>query len=151
MRIVNSKGSLSVELVAGLVVVVFIALCIIDLTGLACAAQYNFVVCTEAAQVAASGPPDQADLRASAVVNRSGGTNNSLVVWKLVMPQPPQVSLAGSTINQLEQSGGPVVGTVIVSTKIDVNMRVLGPLLGQDTVTLVANRTFPFTYCYPPP
>jgi Flp pilus assembly protein TadG len=143
----HQRGTLTVEYVVGIIVLTILALAMVDFAVVMLGAQYNFAVCTESAQVAASGPPQLANLRALTVVDRSRRASQWFV-QSLEMPEAPVVSLTASQQAQ-SAGGGPIAGTVCVTTLIHINLPIIGPLIGKDAVVLKANRTFPFTYCSP--
>jgi len=146
----SKKGNVSVEFIVGLVVLVPVIFIGTDLAAVVVGAQFNDATCEEAARVAAAGPPDQANNRAAIVIARAAKVNSTFGS-SLSMVGTPTVTISGPTAAQLTASGGPVIGTVSVTTQVLVKAVFLSLLQGTNYITLTSTRLVPFTYSYASP
>ncbi len=146
----SKKGNVSVEFIVGLAVLVPVIFIGTDLAAVVVGAQFNDSTCDEAARVAAAGPPSQASSRAGIVIARAAVVNSSFG-RSLTMVGSPTVNITGPTVAQLTASGGPVTGTVSVTTQVLVKTAFLSLLQGQNYITLTSTRLVPFTYSFPSP
>jgi Flp pilus assembly protein TadG len=146
----SKKGNVSIEFIIGLAVLIPVIFIGTDLAAVVVGAQFNDATCDEAARVAAAGPPSQASSRAGIVISRAAVVNSSFGS-SLTMIGSPTVNISGPTAAQLAASGGPVIGTVSVTTQVLVKTAFLSLLLGQNYITLTSTRLEPFTYSYPGP
>jgi hypothetical protein len=147
---VRTRGNISIEFVLGLVVVTMLGLGVLDLSAILLGVQFNDSLCTEASQMAAGGPPDQAAQRAGVVIARGQGLNNWFVS-NITLAGSPLVSLTGPTVDTLRSTGGAVNGLVSVSTLVQVHLPVLGSMVGTYTPRFQTTRTSQFRYSYPTP
>lgn len=138
-------GQSTIEVIAGILVLIPIALFAIDGVTLFMGASLNSQVCRDAARAAANGPPTVMSptltprQRAEAVVRRTQKNEGA------VRLQPDVVCRESVTRVPTPPWGGIVEGTVTVTTAVDV----YPPFLLKCTmprVTLRNEQTFPFTY-----
>jgi Flp pilus assembly protein TadG len=146
----RGKGSSLVELAVGLMALIPIVLVIIDLCVIIIAVQVNDSTCREAARVAASGSPLDAQTRAMTIIDRANlrqsGLFSNFTLISLVSTVSPQ------DLQALSTSGGPVKGTVTVETDVAVRPFVVQWVYtGQSPLHFRAQQSFPFTYVVPTP
>jgi Flp pilus assembly protein TadG len=144
----DKRGSSFVELGAGLIVLIPIVLVIFDLCAIVIGVQVNDSTCREAARVAASGNPLDAQSRAQAIIDRANlhassfASNFSLA--SCVSTVTPQDVAALGTF------GGPLTGTVTVQTDVSIHAFVVQLVYsGQSPLHFRSQQVFPFTYVVP--
>jgi len=142
------KGQSIVELAVGLMALIPIVLVIFDLAVIVIGVQVNDSTCREAARVAASGDPNDAQARAAAVVaranQRASGMLSNFVLVNVNNTVTAQQMLA------LQPYGGPVQGTVTVQTEVDIRPFVVQyAYAGKSPLTFRSQQSFPFTYVVP--
>ena len=125
-----------------------IVLVIFDLAVIVIGVQVNDSTCREAARVAASGDPNDAQARAAAVVaranQRASGMLSNFVLVNVNNTVTAQQMLA------LQPYGGPVQGTVTVQTEVDIRPFVVQyAYAGKSPLTFRSQQSFPFTYVVP--
>ena len=149
MRSRRSKGSSFVELAIGLMALIPIVLVVIDLCVIVIAVQVNDSTCREAARVAASGNPVDAQTRALAIIDRTNsrqsGMFSDFTLISLVSSVTPQ------DLQTLGTYGGPVKGTVQVETEVAVRPFVVQWVTGHSPLHFRAQQSFPYTYVFPNP
>ncbi len=144
------SGSSLVELAVGLMALIPIVLVVVDLCVIVIAVQVNEATCREAARVAATGSPMDAQTRAMSIIDHANTRQSGL------FSDYSLVSLV-SNVNPVEfkaltLSGGPVKGTVTVQTDVAVHPFVVQWVYqGQSPLHFRAQQTFPFTYVVPAP
>ena len=150
VRLRGGKGSSLVELAVGLMALIPIVLVVIDLCVIVIAVQVNDSTCREAARVAASGSPLDAQPRAMTIIdranNRQSGLFSNFTLISLVS------TVTAQDLQVLSTSGGPVKGTVTVETDVAVRPFVVQWVyIGQSPLHFRAQQSFPFTYVVPTP
>jgi hypothetical protein len=142
------QGQSIIELAVGLMALIPIVLVIFDLAVIVIGVQINDSTCREAARVAASGDPSDAQARAGAVVARAnqraqGMLSNFVLVNVNNTVTPAQMAA-------LQPYGGPVQGTVTVQTEVDIRPFVVQfAYSGKSPLTFRSQQSFPFTYVVP--
>lgn len=162
MRYSRKRGQSIIELCVGLTVLVPIVLLVFDLAVIVMAVQINDSTCREAARVAASGNLGDLSInslatsdlykRANAVVLRantqSAGILSNFALFALTT-NPPEASIK-ATILSLGNTGGPVTGTVSVTTTVEVRpFLVKYAYNGGAPLVFQSRQSFPFTYVVP--
>jgi Flp pilus assembly protein TadG len=143
-----TKGSSLVELATGLLVLIPIVLVLFDLSVIVIAVQMNDSTCREAARVAASGNPLDAQTRAMAIISRANsrqvGMASNFTLVGLVS------TVTAQDIQNVGSYGGPVDGTVTVETEVQVRPFVVQYIYnGQNPLHFRSKQSFPFTYVVP--
>src|SRR5271156_6852678 len=115
----NHRGQSIVELVAGLIVVIPVLLVLIDCAFVLSGVQMADSTCREAARIAASGDPAQADTRIASFLAKANSSAKGMVKdYRLAGAGGVQFTPAD--IVQEEQPllayGGPLQGSVTVKT-----------------------------------
>lgn len=135
------SGQSTVELIAGVIVIIPIILCLVDLSIIAQSSFKNDSICREACRAAAAGDPKDCQKNAEQEIskyNTAGGFT--------------RFSLAGSPTTQnleLPASGhGLVRGTVSVKTSASVHAPFIIGFFSPN-FTLQTEQSFPFTYTMP--
>ncbi|HMY03648.1 MAG TPA: hypothetical protein PKA48_09850 [Candidatus Obscuribacter sp.] len=143
------RGQSSVELVAGLIILVPIVLVLFDLAVIVLGVQINDSTCREAARVASIGDPTDCDKRARAVVARANAQGSSMLSNFQMFSCTSTVTPA--QVNAMKLNfGGPVSGTVTVVTRVDIHPFVVHyAYSGGAPITFQATQTYPFTYVVP--
>lgn len=142
------RGQSSVELVCGLILLVPLVLLLFDLCIVVLAVQINDSTCREAARVASTGDPTNANTRATAVVARANKQGSSMLSnFTLVSCNS---SVTAADIAALQPYGGPVTGTVSVVTRVDVKPFIVKYAYGGGApLQFQSSQTFPFTFVVP--
>lgn len=148
----KSLGQSTVELCAGLFILVPLVLVLFDLAVIVIGVQVNDQTCRQAARSASSGSPATAYDRAQAIIARANAQGSSML---------SRFTLAGFTLNPasvitdvttppLSIYGGTVSGTVTVETTVEVRPFIV-PYVYSGGAPLVfrSSQTFPFTYVVP--
>lgn len=162
MKFIRKRGQSIVELCVGLIVLVPIVLVVFDLAVIVMAVQVNDSTCREAARVAASGNVGElatvalnaSDIyrRADAVVKRANAQAAGMLSnFQLEsVSTSPATSVIQNTIQSLGLTGGPVTGTVTVTTTVEVRPFVVKyAYSGGQPITFRSSQSFPFTYVVP--
>ena len=148
------SGQSTVELCAGLLVLVPLVLVLFDLAVIVIGVQVNDQTCRQAARSASSGDPATAQQRAEAIIARANQQGSSM----LSNFQLSQFTFNPGTViadtNALRTSnggyGGTVSGTVTVRTSVEIRPFVVPAVYsGGAPLVFVAEQTFPFTYLVP--
>ncbi|MCA0314901.1 MAG: hypothetical protein LCH63_13850 [Candidatus Melainabacteria bacterium] len=148
-RRTKAKGQSSVELVAGLIILVPIILCLFDLAVIVIGVQINDATCREAARVASIGDPTDCNKRAQAIVARANAQGSSMLSNFQLQSCTSTISPAQITAMKAN-FGGPVSGTVSVVTQVDIKPFVVHyAYSGGAPLTFQARQTYPFTYVVP--
>lgn len=137
-----------VELVVGMVVLIPIVLVLFDLTVIVIAVQVNDSTCRDAARLAASGDPTQAQIRAGAAVARANSnTGGMLSKFRLVSVVS---TVTAAQIQALQPYGGSLKGTIRVVTEATVTPFIVQwAYSGGAPLKFRSQQTFPFTYVVP--
>jgi Flp pilus assembly protein TadG len=144
----RKKGSSFVELATGLIVLIPIALAIFDFCIIVMGVQVNDSTCREAARVAASGNPLDAQSRAQAIIDRANShassTASSFSLVSVLSTVTPQ------DVQALGTFGGLLKGSVTVQTDVSIRpMIVQFVFSGGAPLHFRSEQTFPFTYVVP--
>ncbi len=140
-------GSSFVELVTGLLVLIPISLVLFDLAVIVIAVQINDSTCREAARVAASGNPLDAQTRAMAIIDRANLKQSMASNFSLVSVNS---TISAQDIQAVGVYGGPLEGTVTVETDVQVKPFVVQYIYnGQNPLHFRSKQSFPFTYVVP--
>ncbi len=149
-------GSVSIELVMGIIIFVFIGFLFLDLQLLLGGAMLNDAMAQDAARSAAMGPPGKLMvgkdrivsenqspyLRAFAIIKNSRA--RLLTPFELV--QPIKVTETIDSPVPSERFGGPVLGTVTVDTTMLIHPKFVLGFLKLDTFKIVSAKTFPYSF-----
>jgi len=142
------KGQSLIELAVGLMALIPIVLVIFDLAVIVIGVQINDSTCREAARVAASGDPTDAQARAAAVVARANQRAQGMLSNFVLVNVNNTVTAA--QMQALQPYGGPVQGTVTVQTEVDIRPFVVQfAYSGKSPLTFLSQQSFPFTYVVP--
>lgn len=144
----KSIGQSAVELCTGLIVLVPIILVLFDLAVIVLGVQLNDATCREAARVAALGDPTTCSARALAVINRANNQSSALLSNFQLKNCTSTVTAA--QIAAMQPFGGPVSGTVSVTTEVDIRPFVVYLVYtGSSPLHFQSVQTYPFTYTVP--
>jgi len=143
----RKRGQSIIELAVGLMALIPIVLVVFDLAVIIIGVQINDSTCREAARVAASGNPADANERAAAVVARQNlKTSGMLSNFQLKTVN----SVVTSDLVQLQKYGGPVQGTITIETEVDIKPFVVQYAYnGQSPLKFRARQGFPYTFVFP--
>lgn len=147
----RKNGQSIIELAVGILVLVPIVLVLFDLAVLVLGVQINDSVCRDAARAAASGNPADIKARAQAIVNRVNAQSSGMLS-NFVLKDCSTSSVSKQNIDNAKQYGGPVTGTVTVTTQVDIRPFVVTWVYqGGDPLKFNSRQSFPFTYVFPNP
>jgi hypothetical protein len=147
MRRKRRRGQSIVELAVGLMALIPIVLVVFDLAVIVIGVQINDSTCREAARVAASGDPKDAQDRAGAVVARANQRAAGMLSNFVLKTVTTNVT---SDLTQLAKYGGPVQGTILIETEVDIKPFVVQfAYSGHSPLTFRSRQSFPFTYVFP--
>lgn len=148
LRLRNFSGQSATELCMGLIVLVPIILVLFDLSVIVLGVQLNDATCREAARVAALGDPTTCSTRAQAVINRANNQGSSMLSnFQLITCNS---SVSAADIAAMQPYGGPVSGTVSVTTRVDIKPFVVHLVYtGSSPLHFQSVQTYPFTYTVP--
>ena len=129
-------------------VLVPIVLVLFDLTVIVLGVQLNDATCREAARMASIGDPTTSDARAKAVIARANKSGSSMLSNFVLLKCDSSVT--ASDINAMKPYGGPVSGTVNVSTEVDIRPFVVHIVYqGTSPLKFQSAQTYPITYVVP--
>ncbi len=144
----SAKGSSLLELSVGLIVLIPVILVLFDLCVIVLNVQVNDSTCREAARVAASGNPLDAQARAMAIINRANSSPSSMLSNFTLVSLDSTVT--AQDIAALGTYGGPVKGTVTVTTQVDVRPFIVQYVFsGKTPLHFNSKQSFPCTYLVP--
>ncbi|MBU6453024.1 MAG: hypothetical protein KGS72_14665 [Cyanobacteria bacterium REEB67] len=148
LRLRRVNGQSAAELCAGLMLLVPIILVLFDLSVIVLGVQLNDATCREAARVAALGDPTNCSTRAQAVINRANKQGSSMLSnFQLITCTS---SVTAADIAAMQPFGGPVSGTVSVTTRVDIRPFVVHLVYtGSSPLHFQSVQTYPFTYTVP--
>lgn len=147
MKRSKKRGQSIIELAVGLMALIPIILVVFDLAIIVIGVQINDSTCREAARVAASGAPADVDARAKAVVARANQRSQGMLSNFVLISDKANVV---SDLTTLQKYGGPVQGTVVVETEVDIKPFVVQfAYNGQSPLKFRSRQSFPFTYVFP--
>lgn len=143
----RARGQSTIELVAGIIVIIPIVLFGLDAATLFMAQSLNSQVCRDAARAASNGPPsaifpNSPKQRAELVVRRTNKTEGAIRL-------NPEVTVTENLRQPLptQPFGGVVDGEVTVETSVDVAPPfIIKNVVPKGLVTIKASQTFPFTW-----
>jgi uncharacterized protein (UPF0333 family) len=146
---VRKRGQSIIELAVGIIVLVPIVLVLFDLAVLVLGVGINDSVCRDAARAAASGSPTDIQARAEAIINRMNAKSSSMLSnFKLIGCKMDGISQ--QDIQNAQQFGGPVTGTVTVTTEVEIRPFVVKVVYqGDKPLVFRARQCFPFTFVFP--
>lgn len=139
------NGQSTIEMIAGVIVIMPVILFLFDLAVVLLSVQVNDAACRDAARAAAAGPPSQLTDRANTIVNnfyKSGGYISKIEVI-------PNGTQANITATPDPVYGGPYTGTAQVTTKMTINVPVTVKGILPTQVQLNAVHSMPITYIAP--
>ena len=148
LRLRRVSGSSAAELCAGLMLLVPIILVLFDLSVIVLGVQLNDATCREAARVAALGDPSNCSTRAQAVITRANHQGSTMLSnFQLINCNS---SVTSTDIKNMQPFGGPVSGTVSVTTRVDIRPFVVHLVYtGSSPLHFQSVQTYPFTYTVP--
>lgn len=140
-----------IELGAGMVVLLPIMLSLLDFSVVTLGAQSNDLTCREAARIAASGDPAEANDRVKAFITQANGRSRGMASnFELVNPgvefQPANIVQQAQALSDY---GGPVQGMVTVHTKVHVSPFLVRIIRPGKPIEFQSVHSFPFTYIVP--
>lgn len=142
------RGQSLLEVSIALFLIVPVVLLVLDLAMIIIGVQANDTTCREAARLAASGDPNTAKLRATAVIARANNNINGFVSnFSLVALDSTVTSAQLASLNPY---GGTITGAVTVSTEVEVRPFLVHWLYsGKQPLTFRSRQSYPFTYVVP--
>ncbi len=148
MGLRNNRGSSFIELATGLLALIPVVLVIFDLCIIVMGVQINDSTCREAARVAASGNPLQAQSRAQAIIDRANSRASGMVTNFVLANFASTVT--AEDVAELGTYGGPVKGTVTIETDVSIHPIVVQLVYtGKSPLHFRSQQSFPFTYVVP--
>lgn len=146
----KSLGQSTVELCAGLFLLVPLVLVLFDLAVIVIGVQVNDQTCRQAARSASSGNPATAYDRAQAIIARANAQGSSMLSRFTLAGFSFNPGTVIADANNLVPYGGTVSGTVTVQTTVEVRPFIV-PYVYSGGAPLVfrSSQTFPFTYVVP--
>jgi hypothetical protein len=152
----SNRGTGLVELAAGFIFIMLIVFTFLDLQILLHGAGMNYSTAGEAARAASAGPPGK--LVASR--NRVLGKNEPpyLRAFSVVnsrctkLPTPVEITDSIEVTETIEPPvpselfGGPVLGTVTVTTSALIHPQFILAFMKMNTIKLTASKTFPYSW-----
>lgn len=153
----KQRGQSLIEVTIGIVVLCGVMIVLFDLAVLLYGVQSNERVCQNATRAAASGDPKEVQFRAQTAIDLATQHAGSAMVSppQLVLPiavkidtyPQPEFDIAA---NKQVNPGGPVEGTVTVTTQVTIRPLVIYRLYGAGpNLVFKARRTFPICYVVP--
>lgn len=155
--LIAGGGQSLIEVTVGIIVLVPVVICLIDLAVILLGVQTNDANCRNAARAAASGDPSEATFRAQTVMARSSmqanpplisGSKLSTTVDVKVISQPitePDIA-TGKQISP----GGPITGTATVTSEVQIRPFVVHMVYGGKLpLTFTSKQSFPISYVAP--
>jgi len=144
-------------MIVGVIVLIPIVLVLFDLAVIVLGVQTNDATCRDAARAAASGDPQNATARAQAIVSRANARSHGQIVSNFAMVGGANVNIINQPTPQMEQTtgtmvnpGGPITGTVTVTTKVEIRPFVVQIVYtGQSPLIFQSRQTFPISYVVP--
>lgn len=153
-RSARSRGQSTVELCAGLIILVPLVLVLFDLAVIVIGVQVNDQTCRQAARAASSGDPATARQRADAIIARANQQGSSMLS-NFTLDQfifNPGTVLTDTDALRASNGGfgGTVSGTITVETTVEIRPFIVPQVYsGGAPLTFRASQTFPFTYLVP--
>ena len=153
----RGRGQSLIEVVLGIAVLIPILLTLLDFSCLFLALQSNESICRSAVRAAAAGDPHDARVRASAVVDSANKKSRSPLVSNFSLIEPCLVNITSEPAaredpltGNMTNLGGPVKGTVTITTNVDVRPFVIGLFWGGKLpLKLQARHVFPISFIQP--
>ena len=145
------RGQSTVELCAGLIILVPLVLVLFDLAVIVIGVQVNDQTCRQAARSASSGDPSSAQQRAQAIIARANQQGSSMLSNFTLssFTLSPSTILTDTDKLRAENGGfgGTVTGTVTVQTTVEIRPFIV-PIVysGGHPLVFTASQTFPFTF-----
>lgn len=134
-------------MVAGLIVIVPIALFLVDLASLAIGVTSGDTICREAARAASIGDPNQCTNRAQRVIDQANATKGGFIKQFSLVAAAPN-GLVYPT--NLGATGGQVQGSIAVDTSVAVAPPfILRNFAQTNLFTFKSHQSFPITYTLP--
>lgn len=131
----------TIELIAGVIVLIPIVFALIDLSIIVLAAFKNDSICREACRAAASGDPSQASRLAQAEIDKYN-TPGGFAKFKLAAPPSAQ------NVEMPPSGHGLVSGSVCVQTQAEIHAPFIVGFFAP-TFTADSTQSFPYTYSIP--
>lgn len=139
----NSHGY-TLEMFAGIIVLIPILLCLFDIGVMLVTAQMNDTTCRNVARIASSGEPQDVQTRVEAAIKQAQ-VNNSLVT-NLRLDQGYPLNDANVSLTR-GAGTEPVNGKVTVRIAVDVHPPFLiSHVMQHQAITMHAEQTYPYTY-----
>jgi hypothetical protein len=141
-----SQAQSTIELMAGLMILLPLFLAALDITIIIVANQVNDNACRDAARVAANGRPtaDETTSRAELVLRRASQSSGYIHGPTLISVTPVDIKPPSANF------GGSYQGNVRVETKVTVNLPVPIPGLLPAIQEFYASQEYPVTFIEPP-
>lgn len=143
----STCGISTIELIAGLIVLIPVVLVLFDLSAIAIAVQANDSACREAARAAALGPPPEFNSRAQVILTKANQKSYGSMVSNFQM-----VSLSSNAFPSTIPKGfsGPITGTITVKTQVDIKPFIVQwAYAGQSPLQMRSIQTYPISYVVP--
>lgn len=153
----RGKAQSLVEITVGIVIFIPVLLVLFDLSMILFASQQNENMCRNAAQAAATGDPAQAEARARIVVDQQNQSHFGNVIPNFRLSSPVETIITSRPpvahdliTDKFYNPGGPISGTAIVATEVDVKPFIVHTLYtGKSPLTFRTKQSFPIKYVMP--
>lgn len=140
------SGISTVEMLAGLAVLIPIVLTLFDLGCIISGVLVNDTICRDVARAVSEGDPATAKQRAEQLVAQANKKNGAVVSNYVLVGDPVNADL----VVPAPEVGGLVKGTVTVRTRVDVRPPFLvGVVYGGEGLKFDSQQTFPYTFVAP--
>lgn len=149
----KGRGQSTVELCAGLIILIPLVLVLFDLAVIVIGVQVNDQTCRQAARSASSGDPATAQQRAQAIISRANQQGSSMLsnfTLSGFIFNPGTILTDTDALRAPNGYGGTVSGTVTVRTTVEIRPFIVPAVYsGGAPLVFVASQTFPFTFLVP--
>ena len=140
------RGISTVEMIAGLVVLIPIILTLFDLGCIISGVLVNDTVCRDIARAVSESDPASAKQRAEQLVVQANKKSGSVVSQYSLVGDPQNADL----VVPAPEVGGLVKGTVTVRTRVEIRPPFLvGVVYGGQGLNFDSQQTFPYTFSMP--
>ena len=140
-------GHAFIEFAISATLIIPVVMLFIDSFLILSAMQINDLACAEAARLASTGDPRLVEARAYQIISQTVAPGQGTYSLRLLTAT---TTVQESQMQALLPFGGPISGTVSVSTEIEVNPFILGWFVGgQMPIHFRAQQIVPTTYVMP--
>lgn len=154
----KTNGQSLVETLLGIMVLIPILLLVADFAIVFFAVQSNDAKCRNAVRAAAAGKPEEAILRARAIIGDDSNRKGEALISGVDLLEPIEVKIEKSPVLQTDPDtgetlnpGGPLLGTAVASTQIKIRTFLLHLAYGgRLPLTFRSTQSCPISYVMPP-